>query len=158
DDGQGALVHGSFAGTSRISQSTKVVLRRRLGAMRTPISRAELLAIERAAVTAWPALETADIDGWLWRYSGGGSPRATSVSPLSVGGPAVGGARAPAGARCRPRGPPPMCQICRVNVPAALDRRLQQRGYRLQGPCTCLAKRIDPAGAGLDAHVEFAQA
>ena len=37
-----------------------------------PVSRERLLAIERAAVAAWPAGETADIGGWLWRSSGGG--------------------------------------------------------------------------------------
>ena len=45
--------------------------------------RERLLAIERAAVRAWPAGETRDVDGWLWRYSGGGSQRANSVSALA---------------------------------------------------------------------------
>src|SRR5947207_3058700 len=54
--------------------------------MQVPISGDRLLAIERAAVAAWPALETADIDGWLWRYSGGGSQRANSVSALAFQG------------------------------------------------------------------------
>jgi GNAT superfamily N-acetyltransferase len=52
-----------------------------------------------------------------------------------------------------------MFQICDVNVPGDLDQRLKQRGYRLQEPCTCLAKRIDPAaGACVDVNVELAQA
>jgi N-acetylglutamate synthase len=123
------------------------------------VSRNELLAIERAAVTAWPALETADINGWLWRYSGGGSQRANSVSPLHFEGSDVDGAIAAVEARYRARGAASMFQICDVNVPGDLDQRLEQRGYRLQEPCTCLAKRIDPAaGARIDANVEFAQA
>ena len=44
--------------------------------------RERLLAIEHAAVRAWPAGETRHVDGWLWRYSGGGSQRANSVSAL----------------------------------------------------------------------------
>ena len=51
--------------------------------MHVPLSREKLVAIERAAVAAWPALQTADVDGWLWRYSGGGSQRANSVSALA---------------------------------------------------------------------------
>src|SRR5215471_20412723 len=126
--------------------------------MHAPVSRNELLAIEQAAVAAWPALETTDIDGWLWRYSGGGSQRANSVSPLVFRGTDVGRAIATAEARYRARGAAAMFQICDVNVPADLDRRLEQRGYRLQEPCTCLAKRIDPsAGASFDANVELAQ-
>ena len=123
-----------------------------------PVSHDELLAIERAAVAAWPALETADINGWLWRYSGGGSQRANSVSPLRFGGSDVDGAIAAVEARYRALGAASMFQICDVNVPADLDRRLEQRGYRLQEPCTCLAKRIGAAGACIDANVELAQA
>ena len=44
-------------------------------------SRAEVLAMERAAARAWPALEAIDVDGWVWRASGGGSRRANSVLP-----------------------------------------------------------------------------
>src|SRR5262249_26598064 len=90
--------------------------------MHAPVSRDELLAIERAAVAAWPALETADIDGWLWRYSGGGSQRANSVSPLRFRGSDVEGAIATAEARYRARGATPMFQICDVNVPVNLDQ------------------------------------
>jgi N-acetylglutamate synthase len=127
--------------------------------MHAPLSHEELLAIERAAVAAWPALETANINGWLWRYSGGGSQRANSVSPLHFEGSHIDGAIAAVEARYRARGAAAMFQICDVNVPSDLDQRLEQRGYRLQEPCTCLAKRIGPAtGACSDANVEVASA
>jgi hypothetical protein len=45
-----------------------------------------LIGIEHAAVRAWPAGETRDVDGWLWRFSGGGSQRANSVSALEYRG------------------------------------------------------------------------
>jgi GNAT superfamily N-acetyltransferase len=121
-----------------------------------PISRDRLLAIERAEVAAWPALETADIEGWLWRYSGGGSQRANSVSPLAFRGADVEAAIADVEARYRARGAAPMFQICDINLPADLDERLQRRGYRLQEPCTALAKPIAPdTSAGLDAEIEI---
>src|SRR5262245_40661904 len=127
--------------------------------MDAPISHDELLAIERAAVAAWPALETADINGWLWRYSGGGSQRANSVSPLRIEGCDVEGAIATVEACYRARGAAAMFQICDVSVPADLDQRLKHPGYRLQEPCTCLAKHIGSAtdGARIDANVELAQ-
>jgi N-acetylglutamate synthase len=127
--------------------------------MHAPLSHDELLAIERAAVAAWPALETADINGWLWRYSGGGSQRANSVSPLLFEGTDVDAAITAVEARYRARGSAAMFQISDVNMPADLDQRLERRGYRLQEPCTCLAKRIGPAaGACIDANVELTQA
>jgi GNAT superfamily N-acetyltransferase len=111
------------------------------------ISRDTLLAIERTAVAAWPALETADLDGWLWRYSGGGSQRANSVSALAYRGTDVERAIDAAEGRYRARGAAPMFQICDVNAPGDLDERLARRGYRLQEPCTCLAKAIAPIEA-----------
>jgi N-acetylglutamate synthase len=46
---------------------------------RMQIAADDLRRIERLHVRAWPALETATIHGWLWRYSGGGSRRAKAV-------------------------------------------------------------------------------
>ena len=52
----------------------------------------DLRHIERLHVRAWPAFETANIHGWLWRYSGGASQRANSVSTVNfTGDPAAGG-------------------------------------------------------------------
>ncbi len=121
------------------------------------LSRGILLAIERAAVAAWPAAETADVDGWLWRYSGGGSQRANSVATLAFRGADPELAIDAVEARYRARGATPMFQICDVTAPGDLDERLQRRGYRLQEPCTCLAKAISPATTGTGtAGVEIA--
>jgi GNAT superfamily N-acetyltransferase len=123
------------------------------------IARDGLLAIERAAVAAWPALETAEVQGWLWRYSGGGSQRANSVSALSFRGGDADGAIAEAEARYRARGAAPMFQVCHVNAPADLDERLERRGYRLQEPCTALAKSIAADhSARHDADIEIGEA
>ncbi len=46
----------------------------------------DLRRVERLHVRAWPALETAIIHGWLWRYSGGGSQRANSVCTVDFAG------------------------------------------------------------------------
>jgi hypothetical protein len=120
------------------------------------LPRETLLTIERAAVYAWPASETADIDGWLWRCSGGGSQRANSVSALAFRGTNPELAIDDVERRYRARGAAAMFQVCDVNSPSDLDDRLQRRGYRLQEPCTCLAKRISPAGSGgFDPDIEI---
>jgi N-acetylglutamate synthase len=125
--------------------------------MPSSLPRDRLVAIERTAVMAWPALETAKIDGWMWRCSGGGSQRANSVSALDFRGDDIDAAIGAAEARYRARGMAPMFQICDVNEPADLDARLERRGYRLQEPCTVLAKSIPAdAAARRDADVEIA--
>ena len=129
----------------------------RVGSMK--LSSGELLAIEQAEVAAWPALQTADIDGWLWRYSGGGSQRANSLSPLLFSGTDVEAAIGRTEALYRARGAAPMFQICDIAAPADLDERLQRRGYRLQEPCTALAKRIAPdPSAAHDGDIEITDA
>jgi len=120
-----------------------------------PISSQDRLAIERVAVRAWPAQATANVAGWLWRYSGGGSQRANSVSPLDFAGADVEAAIAEAEQLYGARGAAPMFQVCDVVAPADLDQRLARRGYRLQEPCTCLAKPIDGA-ATTPAGIEVA--
>jgi N-acetylglutamate synthase len=87
-----------------------------------------LLAIEQAAVRSWPALETANVDGWLWRYASGGSLRANSVAALAFAGDpdaaivAVERLYKEKGAPCR-------FTVSEASAPADLDARLARRGY-----------------------------
>ena len=99
-----------------------------------------LMRIELAGVEAWPALETDRFDGWLWRFSDGGSQRANSVSTLSYGGPDVEASIDEAERRYRVRNAPPMFQISDVSAPADLDAQLAARGYRINDPCSTLMK------------------
>lgn len=104
----------------------------------------DVLAVEYAAVHAWPASETRDIDGWLWRYSGGNSQRANSVSPLRFHGNDPEAAITAAETLYFSRGP-----VCRFQVgtgyasPRDLDDRLVRRGYHIHDPVTTLMKRLD---------------
>jgi GNAT superfamily N-acetyltransferase len=104
----------------------------------------DLLGIERAAVKAWPAEETADIDGWVWRYTGGGSLRANSVSALGFAGRDIDAAIAEVEWRYRARRAPIIFQMSPERMPSDLDERLAHCGYRRREPCTTLAKAIDP--------------
>jgi N-acetylglutamate synthase len=120
-----------------------------------PLNSHDLLRIERAAVAAWPALETGSVQGWLWRYSGGGSQRANSVSPIEFDGGDVEAAIAEVERRYGARKARPMFQICDVVRPAELDQRLERRGYRLQEPCSCLAKALG-SDAAVPGDIEVA--
>ena len=112
-----------------------------------PISRDTLIAIERAAVRSWPALETADIDGWLWRYASGGSLRANSVSALSFTGPSVEAAIGEAERRYRARGAPCRFTITEVDVPRDLDQLLERRGYERGDDHVTMVKEVSAAPA-----------
>lgn len=98
------------------------------------------MRIELAGVAAWPALETDTFDGWLWRFSDGGSQRANSVSTLTYQGGDVERSIDEAERRYRQRNAPPMFQISDVSAPADLDQRLAARGYRINDPCITLVR------------------
>lgn len=103
----------------------------------------EVVAIECAAVHAWPAAEVRNIGGWLWRYSGGSSQRANSVSTLKFEGDNVTAAIREAEALYRARGAPSRFQVgSRILAPPGLDRQLEAAGYRRHEPVTTLAKRL----------------
>jgi ribosomal protein S18 acetylase RimI-like enzyme len=114
---------------------------------------ATLADIERAAVAAWPALETTPIGGWLWRSSSGGSGRANSVSCLAAPGLDVEAAVTEAEARYRARGAPARFQITDVAVPADLDAFLAARGYEAYDACTTLARALTAADATMPSGI-----
>lgn len=117
-------------------------------------AREELIAIEWAAIHAWPALENRDIKGWLWRYSGGGSQRANSVSPLAFHGADVEEAideaeqlyfSQPAASRFR--------VFDALSQPADLDQRLEARGYQITESVSTLAKRLGECSSPPDVRI-----
>jgi ribosomal protein S18 acetylase RimI-like enzyme len=105
------------------------------------------MAIEQAAVRSWPALETAGIDGWLWRYASGGSLRANSVAALAFAGVSVEAAIAEVERRYREKGAPCRFTICDVSSPADLDLRLEALGYARGEDHVTMAKEVAPGAA-----------
>ena len=107
-----------------------------------PISRDTLVAVEQAAVRSWPALQTADIDGWLWRYASGGSLRANSVAALAFVGTSVDASIAEAERRYGAQGAPCRFTIAEVSEPSDLDRRLEALGYARSEDHVTMAKAV----------------
>jgi ribosomal protein S18 acetylase RimI-like enzyme len=112
-----------------------------------------LAEIEAAAVRSWPAPETADIDGWLWRYASGGSLRANSVATLAFHGGNVDAPIRAAEQRYGARGAPCRFTICDASEPAALDDRLAALGYERGAEHVTMAKAIDIARSAGSAGV-----
>lgn len=115
-------------------------------------SREQRVRMERAHVLAWPALNAATVDGWLWRASGGGSQRANSVSTVDFHGADPHAAVADIEARYRARGGPARFQTFDETSPPGLVDLLRARGYREGEPTVTMLKRIETAGG--DAGVE----
>jgi N-acetylglutamate synthase len=107
--------------------------------------RAQLALIEAAAVRSWPALETAEVDGWLWRYASGGSLRANSVSALAFHGTDFAAAVGDVERRYRAKGALCRFNITEVSDPADLDARLAGMGYERGEPHATMAKAIAAA-------------
>lgn len=115
------------------------------------VCRAELLAVEEAAVRGWPALQSAVIDGWVWRHTSGGSVRANTVAALAFIGSDVRAAIVEVERRYRAAGAPPRFTISQVSVPADLDARLAARGYLRGDDHVTMAKRVEPCSLPADA-------
>ncbi len=118
-------------------------------------SREQLAEIEAAAVRSWPALETADVDGWLWRYASGGSMRANSVSALAFHGVSLEAAVRNVEEGYRARGAPCQFTITEVSEPGDLDVRLEAMGYARGEPHATMAKDIIGVSIQAPADVEW---
>jgi ribosomal protein S18 acetylase RimI-like enzyme len=96
---------------------------------------AEIIAVEEAALAAWPALEIAQLDGWHLRAALGVTGRANSVWPNRCTGSLSLDERLEAVERFyTERGLAAKFQITPAALPEGLDARLRARGYRLHSP------------------------
>jgi N-acetylglutamate synthase len=107
------------------------------------ISRGDRVRMERAHVLAWPALNTASIDGWLWRSSGGGSNRANSVSTIDFDGADLDASIVEVESRYQAVDRTVRFQTFDETSPFGLAERLRNRGYQQVNPTTTMFKRIE---------------
>src|SRR5882672_4692454 len=113
----------------------------------------DLRRIERLHVRAWPAFETANIHGWLWRYSGGGSQRANSVSTVDFVGGDPASALDEAEARYRAGNAMVRFHTYDLSAPAAIVDLLQRRGYRGGETTLTMAKTVGASDPPADVEV-----
>src|SRR5882724_10264608 len=113
----------------------------------------DLRRIERLHVRAWPAFETADIHGWLWRYSGGGSQRANSVSTVDFAGADPATALDEVEARYRARNAMVRFHTYDLSAPAGIADLLQARAYRGGETTLTMAKAVGASDPPDDVEV-----
>ena len=114
------------------------------------ITRDDRIRMERAHVLAWPALRAADVQGWLWRSSGGGSQRANSVSTIDFRGFDPEAAIDDIEARYHALGAPARFQTFDETSPPELPDLLRRRGYHPAEPTVTMFKRCGPGIAVTD--------
>jgi GNAT superfamily N-acetyltransferase len=103
----------------------------------------DLRRMERAHVKAWPALQTARVDGWLWRSSGGGSQRANSVSTVDYEGVDPMLSLEKVEALYREQGVPTRLQTFSASRPGDLAVFLSARGYAGGETTLTMVKPLD---------------
>jgi N-acetylglutamate synthase len=104
-----------------------------------------LRRVEAAAVRGWPALETDDANGWLWRYTSGGSIRANTVAALDYHWTDLETAIEYCEKLYAERNAASVFTVSEVSVPVELDAALAARGYQRGDDHLTMAKAVDPA-------------
>lgn len=100
--------------------------------MTTPPAAPRLLA---ALEATWPAAGYDQHEGWLLRHGAGGGKRVSAASPLAAE-PDITAAET----AMRAQGQRPLFRLCAKD--AALDARLEMRGYALRDPTLILAAPV----------------
>lgn len=116
--------------------------------------RDDIVRMERCHVKAWPAFETENIEGWLWRYSGGGSQRANSVSTVDFTGNDVEAAIAEVETRYRAKQAAVRFHTFDHTQPLGLDAVLRDCGYAESEATVTMVKRpsVGPASADMEQY------
>lgn len=113
-----------------------------------------LRAVEAAAVRGWPALETDAANGWVWRYTSGGSIRANTVAALDYRWTDLVTAIAYCEKLYAERNASSAFTVSDVSQPEGLDAALAARGYVRGDDHVTMAKAVDadvtlPAGVSV---------
>lgn len=108
-----------------------------------------LHSLERAAMSAWPALETVEDGGWVLRFAGGYTRRANCATALGPDGGDLGARIAWCEDAFTRRSLPPIFRLLSAGGPAGLDAALGAAGYARGDEALVMA--LDLAGARLGA-------
>ncbi len=122
-------------------------------------STAEVRGLEERGLSAWPALRTAVLDGWVLRFSNGYTRRANSVNPLYPGAMPLGPKIAACEEMFERQGLECVFKLCAASLPEGLDAALEARGYRREAEtaveCIDLKAGVFPAGEPVEFRDEL---
>ncbi|WP_035060302.1 GNAT family N-acetyltransferase [Andreprevotia chitinilytica] len=112
---------------------------------------ADIAHLEALALSAWPALQTELLDGWVLRFADGYTKRANSISPLYAGALPNADKLAYAEQRFRAAGLP--CVFKQTGLALELDALLDERGYEVVEPSSVQTTRLAGQLLSFDADV-----
>ncbi|HSC81455.1 MAG TPA: GNAT family N-acetyltransferase [Chitinolyticbacter sp.] len=115
---------------------------------------AEIAQLEALALSAWPALASELVDGWVMRFANGYTKRANSVVPLYPAEQPDEAKIAYVEARYGKAGLP--CIFKLTEQARVLDTRLAQRGYELVDPTSVQTTDLATLTLDLDPAVTLA--
>ena len=101
--------------------------------------------LEEVSLSAWPALQTVFVDGWVARFSNGFGRRANSVNPLFHSARPVEQNLAECEALYAHRDQRVVFKISPAAQPPGLDDLLAQRGYALEAPTSVQTLALKPS-------------
>jgi ribosomal protein S18 acetylase RimI-like enzyme len=115
-----------------------------------------VVALERAAMRAWPALETVEDAGWIVRAARGYTRRANCATALGAPGGELAARIGWAEAQLAGRGLPAIFRVPSVGGPDGLDAALAAAGYRRADEAVVMTLELAgpalaPAPGGIDA-------
>ncbi|KAF0813807.1 Ribosomal-protein-alanine acetyltransferase [Andreprevotia sp. IGB-42] len=119
------------------------------------VATAHIPHLETLTLSAWPALSTEWLDGWVLRFASGYTKRANSVSPLHVGVLPDEAKLAYVEARYHAQGQPAVFKL--TAAVSALDALLVQRGYEEIDRSSVQTLALSPAHAVADVAVTLWQ-
>jgi ribosomal protein S18 acetylase RimI-like enzyme len=101
--------------------------------------------LEEVSLSAWPALQTVFVDGWVVRFSNGFGRRANSVNPLFYSSRSFEENLAECEALYARRNQRVVFKISPAAQPPGVDDLLAQRGYALEAPTSVQALPLAPS-------------
>ncbi|WP_205326307.1 GNAT family N-acetyltransferase [Glycomyces sp. YM15] len=123
-------------------EAAAVVAARPIPPKPTPFS--EILELERLLAATWPALESAELGGWVLRYAEGFSRRANSVLALTAPPGGLESALEAVEAWYGERGARPLVSLA-GGVAKRLDEELAARGWEAEAGTAVMVKPLDSA-------------
>ena len=102
--------------------------------------------IEEAALNAWPALEQANYDGWVLRFSEGYTKRANSVNPLSQSSVELEEKIEYCEHAYTKRDLPAIFRLIEPFDLHDLDSKLAEKGYQVFHPTCVMGLELSPSG------------
>jgi ribosomal protein S18 acetylase RimI-like enzyme len=116
-----------------------------------------ILRLEELVVNAWPAAHTLLYDGWVLRFAGGYTRRANSIHPLYDSTVDLETKVSVCESLYRQAGLQTVFKLTRTSIPASLDERLAECGYRREAETSVQVASLEARPrTGLASHVSAA--